>query len=93
MARNRIKFNKDIQEIIKDASKKAYTSSFHVKTNDDDNINTLAEKMSSKFAEVFAKEMGPKLAKAIDDQLDSQFFDVSGLGVSGSKVVGIIKSV
>jgi hypothetical protein len=92
MPRNKIKFKSDLQKVVKEASKKAYTASFNIKTNDDDTVEILSERMSDKFAEVYAKEMGPKLADLIDSYIDSQFFDVTGLAVSGSKVVGVIKS-
>lgn len=93
MARNRNAFAQELTQIITNASSKAFKQSFFTQLNDDDSIESIAQKMSSTFSATFAQELAVPLATAIDDHLDSQEFDVSGLTAGGSTVTGILESI
>lgn len=93
MARDKNKLKRDLEKAFNGASKKAFKASFETKTNKEDNIDQLSEKMASQFARIYADEISPKLAIILDEYLDSQVFDVSKLVAGGNPVSGILKSI
>lgn len=95
MARDRSDFQRKITETTKRAAKKAYLSSFQVSAGEDETASSIADKVSVRFAEVFANEFAPDLAKYIDEQLDSQMFDTTKLIApsGGGACAGVIKSI
>lgn len=93
MARNKGKFEKDLNGVIKSAYKKAITSNFDDIVSENDTVSTIANKMSDHVSKIFADELSKNLSTVIDNYLDSLEFDVTKLMSPAGAVSGEIKII
>lgn len=90
--RDKNKFKNDLKSILNSSYKETMISNFDDIVNEDDSVETIADKMSTHSAKVFSESLAPILAKVIDDYIDSLVIDNKLVKTSnGGTLTGIAK--
>lgn len=93
MPRNINVLTSELKSALTDAQKAAMSKSLDPSVVDEsDNMEVMVRKVSAATADEFAKVLGPKLAKIIDDYITSQTFDISKLAAPNGPCTGVIVS-
>lgn len=88
MPRNKTKFRQELGIALASAMTDSANAAFNAGVTEDDNAATAAAKIVAAQAQAFSTSGAAKVAKVIDDYLDSLQIDLKGASNGGGSIAG-----